>query len=81
MTTNDSDHYMEDARWYVEQYLDRKNISRDILTEELIDVMAYHYYKNYYYYNMDDEFALLAAVSVVLKDKGIVVDGFEAWIP
>ena len=81
MTTNDSNHYMEDARWYVEQYLDRKNISRDILTEELIDEMAYHYYKNFYYYNMDDEFDLMAAVSVVLKDKGIVVDGFEVWIP
>ena len=47
----------------------------------LIDDMAYHYYKNYYYYEMDNEFALRAAVSVVLAENNITVDGFEMWIP
>ncbi len=43
--------------------------------------MAYQYYKNYYSYEMDNEFALRAAVSEVLRKNNIVVDGFEEWIP
>ena len=37
--------------------------------------------KNYYYYEMDNEFALRAAVSVVLEENNITIDGFEMWIP
>ena len=73
--------YMEDARWKIERYLDRQSISRELLSEELIDDMAYQYYKNYCYYDMDEEYALQAAVSVVLKENDIVIDGFEVWIP
>lgn len=50
--------YMEDARWEIERYLDRQSISRELLSEELIDAMAYQYYKNYCYYDMDEEYAL-----------------------
>ena len=56
-------------------------IDRNLLNETLFDDMAYHYYKNYYYYEMDNEFVLRAAVSVVLEEKDIVIDGFELWIP
>jgi len=56
-------------------------IDRNLLNETLFDDMAYNYYKNYYYYEMDNEFALQAAVSVVLEEKDIVIDGFELWIP
>jgi hypothetical protein len=65
----------------VEHFLAQENINRDQLNETLIDDMAYHYYKNYYYYEMDNEFALRAAVSVVLAENNITVDGFEMWIP
>lgn len=81
MDTCDSDHYMEDARWEVERYLNSQNIPQNLLNDNLIDDMAYHYYKNYYFYNMDDEYALLAAVSVVLMENEISIDGFEEWIP
>ena len=42
--------------------------------------MAYHYYKNYYYYDMDNEYAMCSAVSVVLNENIITIDGFEMWI-
>ena len=73
--------YMEESLWEVEHFLAQENINRDQLNETLIDDMAYHYYKNYYYYEMDNEFALRAAVSVVLAENNITVDGFEMWIP
>ena len=81
MAISGSNHYMEDARWEVERFLDGQDISRELLSEELIDDMAFHYYKNYYYYEMDDNYALFAAVSGVLKENNIVFDGLEEWIP
>lgn len=73
--------YMEESLWEVEHFLAQENINREQLNETLIDDMAYHYYKNYYYYEMDNEFALRAAVSVVLAENNITIDGFEMWIP
>ena len=73
--------YMDESLWEVEHFLARENINRNLLDETLIDDMAYHYYKNYYYYEMDNEFALRAAVSVVLEENNITIDGFEMWIP
>ena len=73
--------YMEDSLWEVERFLIQENIDKDLLNETMIDDMAYHYYKNYNYYDMDDEYALRAAVSVVLDENNITVDGFEMWLP
>ncbi len=73
--------YMEDSIWEVKHFLARENIDRNMLDETMIDDMAYHYYKNYYYYEMDNEFALRAAVSVVLDENDVTIDGFEMWIP
>ena len=73
--------YMEESLWEVEHFLAQENINWDQLNETLIDDIAYHYYKNYYYYEMDNEFALRAAVSVVLEENNITIDGFEMWIP
>ena len=56
-------------------------MSKDLLNEAMIDDMAYRYYKNYNYYDMDDEYALRAAVSVVLDENNITIDGFEMWLP
>ena len=73
--------YMEESLWEVEHFLTQESINLELLSKEQIDNMAYHYYKNYYYYEMDNEYALRAAVSVVLDENDIVIVGFELWIP
>ena len=78
---NDVNDYMAKARSEVEWFLEKENIDKLQLTEEIIDQMAYDFYKNYYYYEMDEEYAMRAAVSVVLKEQKIVIDGFEEWLP
>ena len=80
MTETNND-YMEESLWEVEHFLAQENIDKDLLNEAMIDNMAYHYYKNYNYYDMDDEYALRAAVSVVLDENNITLDGFEMWLP
>ena len=77
----DKNNYREESLWEVERFLAQENIDKDLLNEAMIDDMAYHYYKNYNYYDMDDEYALRAAVSVVLDENNITVDGFEMWLP
>ena len=73
--------YMEESLWEMERFLARENIDKDLLNEAMIDDMAYRYYKNYNYYDMDDEYALRAAVSVVLDKNNITIEGFEMWLP
>ena len=80
MTETNND-YMEESLWEVEHFLAQENIDKDLLNETMIDDMAYHYYKNYNYYDMDDEYALRAAVSVVLDKINITIEGFEMWLP
>ena len=58
----------------MKNFLAREKINRNLLDETLLDNMAYHYYKNYYYYEMDNELALRAAVSVVLDENDITID-------
>lgn len=79
--TENKNNYMEESLWEVENFLIHENIDKDLLNEAMIDDMAYHYYKNCYYYEMDNEYALRAAVSVVLNENNIPIDGFEMWIP
>ena len=80
MTETNND-YMGDSLWEVEHFLVQENIDKDLLNENMIDDMTYRYYKNYNYYDMDDEYALRAAVSVVLDENNITIDGFEMWLP
>ena len=79
--TETENNYMEESLWEVERFLAQENIDKDLLNEAMIDDMAYQYYKNYNYYEMDDEYALRAAVSVVLDENNIAIDGFEMWLP
>ena len=79
--TENTNNYMEESLWEVKNFLIHEHIDKDLLNEATIDDMAYHYYKNYYYYEMDNEYALRAAVSVVLNENTIAKDGFEMWIP
>ena len=70
--------YISESKWEIERYLSQQNI-RIMFTEQMINDMAYQYYKNYYSYEMDQEYAALAAVSVVMKENHIEIDGFEEW--
>ena len=79
--TETENNYMEESLWEVERFLAQENIDKDLLNEAMIDDMAYQYYKNYNYYEMDDEYALRAVVSVVLDENNIAIDGFEMWLP
>ena len=77
----DKNYYLEDSLWEIEYFLESENIDKDLLNEKLIDDMAYHYYKNYYDYEMDNGYALRAAVSEVLEENNLVIDGFEVCLP
>ena len=58
---------MEDAKWEVENYLRQKNVDLSHISEKQLSEMAYRYYKNYYSYEMDNEFALEDAVNTVVE--------------
>ena len=55
--------YMEDSKWEVLNYLKNQAVDVSQLDESRIDEMAYRYYKNYYSYEMDHDYALMDAVS------------------
>lgn len=59
--------YMEDAKWEVENYLRQKNVDLSHISEKQLSEMVYRYYKNYYSYEMDNEFALEDAVNTVVE--------------
>ena len=60
--------YMEDAKWEVLNYLKNRAVDISELDESEIDEMAYRYYKNYYSYEMENEFAIEDAVKTVIGD-------------
>ncbi len=60
--------YMEDSKWEVMNYLRQNSIDMTCIDEEMIDDMAYKYYKNYYSYEMDSESAVADAVNEVLME-------------
>ena len=54
--------YMEDSKMEVLNYLRKQKVDIAALDEAVIDEMAYRYYKNYYSYEMDHDFAVMDAV-------------------
>ena len=60
--------YMEDAKWEVLNYLKNRAVDISELDESEIDEMAYRYYKNYYSYEIENEFAIEDAVKTVIRD-------------
>ena len=60
--------YMEDSKWEVLNYLNNRAVDISKLDESKIDEMAYRYYKNYYSYEMENEFAIEDAVKTVIGD-------------
>lgn len=61
--------YMEDSKWEVLNYLRNHAVDITQLDEAIIDEMAYRYYKNYYSYEMDHDFALVDAVSAIQYER------------
>ena len=59
---------MEDAKWEVLNYLKNRAVDISELDESEIDEMAYRYYKNYYSYEIENEFAIEDAVKTVIGD-------------
>ena len=73
--------YLEDSLYRIRQYAKQKNIDISGLSDEIVMEMSQQFYKNYYSYEMDEEYAALAAISEIVSDKGIEIRGFEKWIP
>ncbi len=73
--------YMEECAYMLDNFFDNNGIKKEWFTDEMIDQMISFTYKNYYSYEMDEEYAVKAAVSEVVKDNGIEIDEFEFWIP
>lgn len=63
---------MEWIHQLVENYIEDNNLRRYISPEKMQSEIEYRCYKNYYSYEMDDEYALRDAVSSVLHDNGII---------
>ena len=51
-----------------------------MLSDQVKEEMTYALYKNYYAYEMDEEFAARDAVSCALKKHHIQAPGFQIWI-
>ena len=70
---------LDDSRWMLEQFLKRE-IQDAKLSDQVKEEMTYALYKNYYAYEMDEEFAARDAVSCALKKHHIQAPGFQIWI-
>lgn len=73
--------YMEECKYMLDYFFDKNGIKKELFTDEMIDQMISFTYKNFYSYEMDEEFAVKAAVSEVAKENGIIIDKFDFWIP
>ena len=73
--------YMEECRFQVERHLKENRIDASVFTEDLLKQIESNYYKNYYNYDMDEEYALRAAVSDVIVNNSVPVKGYEIWLP
>ena len=72
---------MEECRFQVKRHLKENRIDSSIFTEELLRQIESNYYKNYYSYDMDEEYAARAALSEVIVNNHISVKGYEIWLP
>lgn len=70
---------LDDARWMLGQFLKRE-LPDTKFSDQVMEEMTYALYKNYYAYEMDEEFAARDAVSCALKKHHIQVPGFKIWI-
>ena len=72
---------MEECQFEMEQHLKSNGVDIAQFSDEVVGDFVYKYYKNYYYYDMDEEYAARAAVSETLKERGLFIDSYEMWLP
>ena len=72
--------YIEECKYQVEKHLRENEVDASVFTEDLLRQIESNYYKNYYNYDMDEEYALRAAVSDVIVSNNIPVKGYEIWL-
>ena len=73
--------YTEECKYQVKRHLKENQVNTTVFSKEMISQIEANYYKNYYSYGMDEEYALRAAVSEVIINNNISVNGYEIWLP
>ena len=73
--------YSEECKYQVERHLQENKVDTSVFSKEMISQIEANYYKNYYSYDMDEEYAARAAVSEVIVSNHIPVKGYEIWLP
>lgn len=78
---HDHDFY-EECRELLRDFIRAEAPALDLsnIPKEAADQMCFYMYKNYFSYEMDESFAARDAVSRVLMEYNIKVEGFESWI-
>ncbi len=73
--------YSEECKYQVERHLKENKVDTSVFSKEMISQIEANYYKNYYSYSMDEEYAARAAISEVIVNNHIPVKGYEIWLP
>lgn len=73
--------YSEECKYQVERHLKENGVSPADFSAAMLSQIEANYYKNYYSYGMDEEYAARAAVSEVIVNNHISVKGYEIWLP
>lgn len=62
---------MRDIEYMTEPFLNRKGIRIQLFSHEQLESLHSKVYKNYYGYNMDEEYAVYDAVNELVKQEHI----------
>lgn len=65
--------YIKDAEYMVVQFLNSNGINVELFSKEQFDLLVSKVYKNYYGYDMDEEYAILHAINDIAKEYRITV--------
>lgn len=69
--------YIKDAEYMVEQFLIKKGISQKLFSGEQFDQLVFRTYKNYYGYEMDEEYAVGFALTEICDEYGLTIPSIE----
>ena len=73
--------YYEESRYSVMKFAESHGINLSEIPVRLKEEIVHLFYKNYYNYEMDEEYAAQAAISEVISENNIELEGFEKWVP
>lgn len=60
--------YMSDVRYMTERFLDGRGICMQRFSREQLESLLFKVYKNYYGYDMDEEYAVYDAVNEIVNE-------------